>query len=163
MGDTVSQGEIVGRGTSNTGVTHREIRIYGGSANRYQPSFGIANTEDWLEYAVDTGLFTQNVKRLDPTGLTVPNSVNLGVSKYKRPLLRGIGFQNDETTVKILQSELKQLGYELGRSGPDDDGVDGDFGNLTNSAVRDVQAQGKLIVTGVVSAGTWRAIAARLP
>ena len=28
LGDTVSQGEIVGEGTSNTGVTHREIRLY---------------------------------------------------------------------------------------------------------------------------------------
>ena len=162
LGDTVPQGAIVGRGTSNTGVTHREIRIYSGNVNRYQPSFGIAKTEDWLEYAVDTGLFTQNVKRLDSTGLTTPNTVNLNVPKYQRPLLRGLDFDNDGATVKILQTELKKLDYFLGSSGPDGDGVDGDFGNLTNSAVKDVQTQGKLIVTGVVSAGTWRAIADRL-
>lgn len=161
-GDTVPQGAIVGRGTSNTGVTHREIRLYSGSIARYSPSFGIQKTEDWLEYAVDTGLFTQDVKRLEPTALTTPNSVNLNVTKYQRLLLRGLGFDNDESTVKILQAELKQLGYFLGDSGTNNDGVDGEFGNLTNSAVRDVQQQGKLIVTGVVSAGTWRAIADRL-
>lgn len=162
LGDTVPQGEIVGRGTSNTGVTHREIRLYNGSTARYAPSFGINKTEDWLEYAVDTGLFTQNVKRLDSTGLIAPNAVNLNVPKYQRPLLRGLKFDNDEATVKTLQTELKELGYFLGSSGPNGDGVDGDFGPLTDSAVKDVQAQGKLIVTGVVSAGTWRAIADRL-
>jgi hypothetical protein len=161
-GDTVPQGAIVGRGTSNTGVTHREIRVYNGTVASYRPSFGIAKTEDWLEYAVDTGLFTQNVKRLEATGLATPNAVNLNVPKYQRPLLRGLGFDNDETTVKTLQTELKKLDYFLGSSGPSRDGVDGDFGNLTDSAVKDVQTQGKLIVTGVVSAGTWRAIAVRL-
>ena len=162
-GDTVPQGAIVGRGTSRTGVTHREIRLYGGTVAGYRPSFGIGKTEDWLEYAVDTGLFTQNVKRLEPTGLATPNAVNLNVPKYQRPLLRGLGFDNDETTVKTLQTELKKLDYFLGSSGPSRDGVDGDFGTLTDSAVKDVQSQGKLIVTGVVVAGTWRAIADRLP
>jgi hypothetical protein len=161
-GDTVPQGAIVGRGTSRTGVTHREIRVYNGTVASYRPSFGIAKTEDWLEYAVDTGLFIQNTKRLEVTGLTTPNVVNLNVPKYQRPLLRGLGFDNDEATVKILQTELKKLDYFLGSSGPSGDGVDGDFGTLTDSAVKDVQTQGKLIVTGIVSAGTWRAIAVRL-
>ena len=162
LGDTVSQGEIVGEGTSNTGVTHREIRLYSGSVESYTPSFGINKTEDWLEYAVDTGLFTQNVKRLEPTSLKSPKTVDLNIPKYQRSLLRGLGFSNNESTVKIRQTELKQLGYFLGDFGPNGDGVDGDFGNLTNSAVRDVQEQGKLIITGVVCAGTWRVIADRL-
>jgi hypothetical protein len=161
-GDTVKQGTIVGKGTSNTGVTHREIRLYNGTSSNYSPSFGIGNTEDWLEYAVDTGLFTQNVKRLEPTTTNSPKAVDLKASKYQRPLLRGLGFDNDEETVKVLQKDLKKLDYFLGDSGSNGDGVDGDFGALTNSAIRDVQSRGKLIITGVVSAGTWGVIQKRL-
>lgn len=157
-GDSVLQGAVVGRGTSNTGVAHREIRLYSGAVERYNPSFGINLTQDWLEYAVDTGLFTQNVKRLEPTGLDSPGLVNLVTSKYQLPLLRGVGYNNDETAVRKLQTQLKQLGYFLGETGPSGDGVDGDFGNLTSSAVKDFQSRNRLIVTGVVSSGTWGAL-----
>jgi hypothetical protein len=154
-GDNVPQGAVIGRGTSNTGVTHREIRRYSGSIANYSPEFGIKLTEDWLEYAVDTGLFTQNVKRLDPTGLPAPKNVDLNARKYQLSLLRGVGFSNDADDVTLLQTKLKQLGYFLGGSGPANDGIDGKFGRLTDSAVRDFQTRNKLIENGVVSAGTW--------
>jgi murein DD-endopeptidase MepM/ murein hydrolase activator NlpD len=162
-GETVTQGEIVGKGTTNTGVTHREIRTYSGTVENYAPSFGINKTRDWLEYTIDTGLFTQNIKRLEITNLKSPKAVNINAPKYQRPLLRGLGFENDEETVKLLQTELKKLDYILGDSGPTGDGVDGIFGDFTTGAVKDVQRQGKLIITGVVSAGTWRVIESRLP
>ena len=155
QGENVPQGAVVGRGTSKTGVTHREIRRYSGSISSYSPSFGISLTEDWLEYAVDTGLFTQNVKRLEPTSLNIPKNVDLSLSKYQLPLLRGVNLANDFNSVILLQTKLKQLGYFLGASGSTGDGIDGDFGRLTDSAVRDIQKSNRLIENGVVSAGTW--------
>jgi murein DD-endopeptidase MepM/ murein hydrolase activator NlpD len=154
-GDNVQQGDVVGRGTSNTGVTHREIRHYSGSIDSYSPSFGINLTEDWLEYAVDTQLFNQNVKRLEPTSVNAPRDVDLNLRKYQLPLLRGKNFANDFDAVVLLQTKLKQLGYFLGESGSARDGIDGAFGSLTDSAIRDFQKNRKLIENGVVSAGTW--------
>jgi hypothetical protein len=154
-GENIPQGAVVGRGTSNTGVTHREIRHYSGSIASYSPSFGINLTEDWLEYAVDTKLFSQNVKRLEPTSANTPGNVDLNSRKYQLSLLRGIGFFNDFDTVALLQTKLKQLGYFLGASGTAENGVDGEFGRLTDSAVRDFQKSKKLIENGIVSAGTW--------
>jgi murein DD-endopeptidase MepM/ murein hydrolase activator NlpD len=162
-GETVPQGAVVGRGTSNTGVTHREIRRYSGSITSYSPSFGINLTEDWLEYAVDTELFSQNVKRLEPTIVNTPRNVDLTLRKYQLSLLRGVNFSNDFDAVVLLQTKLKQLGYFLGAFGSAGDGIDGDFGRLTDSAVRDFQKSKKLIENGVVSAGTWGKLLEAVP
>ena len=45
----------------------------------------------------------------------------------------------DPELVKQLQKMLVTLGYDLGTSGPEKDGVDGSFGKLTETAVNDFQ------------------------
>ena len=40
-----------------------------------------------------------------------------------------------------LQKRLKELGYDLGTSGSNKDGVDGDYGSKTREAVREFQRQ----------------------
>lgn len=45
--------------------------------------------------------------------------------------------------VEILQRMLLDLGYSLGSSGPDGDGVDGIFGDRTEASVRDFQEKHK--------------------
>jgi hypothetical protein len=54
----------------------------------------------------------------------------------KGPLKRGDSRQD---TVKHLQSMLSALKYDLGDTGPDNDGVDGDFGAKTQIAVEEYQ------------------------
>lgn len=50
--------------------------------------------------------------------------------------------------VCILQDGLTTLGYNTG-------GLDGVFGDLTNSAVRNFQSKNGLIVDGLVGNNTW--------
>lgn len=45
--------------------------------------------------------------------------------------------------VKILQKMLKELGYDIGASGPDGDGVDGKFGDVTEKVVKKFQEEHK--------------------
>jgi hypothetical protein len=52
----------------------------------------------------------------------------LGLHNSKKPVLK-------EATVKDLQSLLLSKGYELGKTGPKGDGVDGILGNKTLSAI----------------------------
>jgi len=48
-----------------------------------------------------------------------------------------VGSEGDD--VKKLQRRLKELGYGLGSSGPNSDGVDGSYGSKTKAAVKKVQ------------------------
>jgi hypothetical protein len=50
---------------------------------------------------------------------------------------------NKKKLVETVQKMLKTLGYDLGTSGPNGDGVDGVFGELTEDAVRDFQEKNK--------------------
>ena len=62
-----------------------------------------------------------------------------------------------------LQAALVQLGYDLGTTGGEGNGVDGDFGGRTLAAVQDFQRQaGFADTSGVVGPQTWGAIAARV-
>jgi hypothetical protein len=58
----------------------------------------------------------------------------------KGPLKRGDSRQD---VVKHLQSMLSALKYDLGDTGPDNDGVDGDFGAKTQIAVEEFQKSHK--------------------
>ena len=53
-----------------------------------------------------------------------------------------------------LQNRLKSLGVNLGTSGPNKDGVDGRFGNLTKKALEAIQARYKIPVTGTFNQQT---------
>jgi hypothetical protein len=58
------------------------------------------------------------------------------------------GQKGDDTTK--IQQALKSKGYKLGNSGPNGDGVDGDFGPATQRAIRDFQTKMKINPTGSV-------------
>lgn len=60
---------------------------------------------------------------------------------------------NKGTYVKELQTALKELGYSLGKYG-----VDGDFGSVTETAVKEFQKHNGLKVDGIVGESTWAAI-----
>ncbi len=66
-----------------------------------------------------------------------------------------IRYGSNGKAVEELQSKLLQLGYDLGKFGPDKNGIDGDFGSTTEKAVRAFQAANKLEVDGIVGPKTW--------
>jgi hypothetical protein len=61
--------------------------------------------------------------------------------------------QKGEDTKKIQQA-LRLKGYNLGTTGPNNDGVDGDFGPATQRAIKDFQTKMKLSPTGGVDQQT---------
>ena len=79
----------------------------------------------------------------------------------KRPTLR----KGDQGPYVVeLQTDLVRLGFDLGKYGPDKNGVDGKFGQKTEDAVKGFQKNhdgpdGRaLAVDGVVGKSTWWAI-----
>lgn len=65
---------------------------------------------------------------------------------------RGIA---DDTKIIAIQNKLKSLGYNLGTSGPNKDGVDGVYGGKTKLAVQDYQRKNRLIpADGIVGTNT---------
>jgi len=60
--------------------------------------------------------------------------------------------------VKELQTALKGLGYNLGTYGPAKDGVDGDYGTKTQTAVSALQKARGLTVDGVFGTQTYNAL-----
>lgn len=55
--------------------------------------------------------------------------------------------------VTLLQTQLKQRGYDLGSCG-----IDGDFGRATEAAVKAFQKDNGLTADGIVGAKTWEAL-----
>lgn len=80
------------------------------------------------------------------------NAALPAVTHSARPMLR----RGDEGEhVRIMQTFLHNLGYDLGRYG-----VDGDFGADTLRALKTYQEDRRLEVDGICGAETWRALAA---
>jgi hypothetical protein len=57
--------------------------------------------------------------------------------------------------VEKMQRLLIKKGFDCGKHGPKDDGVDGDFGKDTESAVKAFQKKNGLPETGVCTTETW--------
>ncbi len=64
--------------------------------------------------------------------------------------------------VTLLQTYLKKLGYNLGTYGENNDGIDGDFGSKTQTAVRAFQKKVNIKVDGICGPNTWSALAKAL-
>ena len=95
--------------------------------------------------AINSGIWNY----VEPANLT-PRWVHFDERQvaYGYPLLRQ---GNRGVYVCILQDGLTTLGYNTG-------GLDGVFGNLTNSAVRSFQSKNGLTVDGLVGTNTWNAL-----
>ena len=65
---------------------------------------------------------------------------------------------NKGTEVKALQKQLIKLGFDLGKTGPDKDGCDGDFGSKTDAAVKSFQRDMGLTSNGIVDTSTQSAL-----
>jgi len=101
--------------------------------------------KDWLDMTSET---TQPAPVTTP--VTVPAEITLRVPELRRGDA-GAG-------VRTLQGLLIARHYHLGTTGRQLAGVDGDFGPLTDAAVRDAQEQHDLAVTGVTDPQTWLAL-----
>lgn len=53
--------------------------------------------------------------------------------------------------VKNVQRLLKGVGYDLGTSGKDGNGIDGNFGGRTETAIKDYQTKKRLQPTGIIN------------
>lgn len=82
---------------------------------------------------------------------------DVGADDADERMLRA-GDEGDD--VAALQDMLADLGYDLGKTGPKKDGVDGDFGAKTDAAVRDFQSKNGLAADGIVGPKTYAALRA---
>jgi hypothetical protein len=56
--------------------------------------------------------------------------------------------------ITAIQTKLKSLGYNLGTSGPNRDGIDGVYGKMTRNAIVDFQRKNSLTPDGIVGTNT---------
>lgn len=89
---------------------------------------------------------TSNPTTVTPT--TKPEVKPTGVTLTVNVLKKG----DEGEPVKALQRLLHAQGYGLGSLNP----IDGDFGNMTDTAVRVYQKDNKLTVDGIVGEKTWK-------
>lgn len=61
---------------------------------------------------------------------------------------------DQKQNMKLIQSKLKELGYNLGMFGPNKDGVDGNYGRRTLMAIKDFQRKNGIKQTGWVGTVT---------
>ena len=83
----------------------------------------------------------------------------LGSNGYS---INNIRLCHEGENVKLIQQVLLEEGYDLGKSGPNGDGVDGKFGKKTKEAVQDYQRKYDLPIScdpncdGIVGDETWK-------
>lgn len=121
------------------------------ACNRDVPGY---NRRNWtqhgkLPYVTYTGKNDESIKPAPaPKPTPAPDTTNT-----KRELHKG----DKGEDVKQLQKDLIELGYNLGQWG-----ADGDFGDMTDKAVRDFQQKSGLVVDGWAGEKTFAALEAAL-
>ncbi len=72
----------------------------------------------------------------------------------------GEGGNNDGEDVKAVQRLLKQNGFDLGKYGPNKDGIDGDCGKTTIKYIKKFQADNSIEESGLINPAdaTWKAL-----
>lgn len=70
-----------------------------------------------------------------------------------------VNFNQSATTnlkqnMMAIQRKLKSLGYDLGKFGPNGDGIDGNYGRRTLAAIKDFQRRNNIKATGWVGSKT---------
>ena len=126
---------------SGNKMEHTGMHIGGGqvihcSAGVQTGSIG----EGWTHYAVPVGLYSADEIQ------------KAGRIKVRKTLRKGAS--GDE--VRELQTMLAARGYDVG-------GIDGAFGNATESAVRAFQSAQGLTLDGICGTATWAALDAVQP
>jgi peptidoglycan hydrolase-like protein with peptidoglycan-binding domain len=61
---------------------------------------------------------------------------------------------DQKQNMRLIQTKLKELGYNLGKFGPNQDGVDGNYGRRTLAAIKDFQRKNGIKQTGWVGSVT---------
>ena len=122
------------------------IEAQGTKAGVVKSSITLAKWVEWGELkGVDYG--ADSSSNGDSAASTPANNV---LPVDAEPTLK-MGMKGEYVT--ILQTKLKNKGYDLGKYG-----VDGSFGNATLAAVKAFQKDHGLTVDGIVGANTWKAL-----
>lgn len=101
----------------------------------------------------DNGLLHNNVTIKKRNKKYISGVVILPFEKYN--LNRILKKRTNGEDVKELQKELKARGYNIGKSGKNKDGIDGDFGNNTFKSTKNLQKDtGLKLVDGEVGKDT---------
>ncbi len=144
-----------------TGTTKAEV--YGSSDGSSAPTGnrdGIKTVQDWLGVDVD-GVYgnqtkTALIKELQ-TVLNEQYGANLAVDgvfgNQTASAIQNLKKGNTGDLTAVLQAFLICHGYDTG-------GLDGDFGNMTDKAVRDFQYDKGLYADGIAGKATFAALAA---
>lgn len=85
-----------------------------------------------------------------------PENVLAEVAKFVEACKDTVVRKGDRgPVVEFLQTQLDRDGYRLTRKGKEGAGIDGQFGKMTDKAVRQFQKDEGLTVDGVVGPNTW--------
>lgn len=154
--DNVNAGKFIGTvgDTGNARGTHPHLHfsIYKGDYNR-----GSINPWDYLKNSlegndiqfIDADKVVDKVDGKITTGdLTIDDIIKNGDNSQ----LISVGSKGDG--VLEVQEILKDLGYDIGDSGENEDGLDGIFGFVTKDAVEKFQEDNNLLVDGIVGIET---------
>lgn len=90
-----------------------------------------------------------------PTPTPVPTPAS---DKIKKSV--GVSGVNDKSDVMIVQRLLKKEGFDLGKYGPNKDGIDGDCGKTTQKHIKQFQTDKGIEATGNIepASATWNAL-----
>jgi hypothetical protein len=91
-----------------------------------------------------------DIVNMDETDVEPVVSYSLGDRILK------IGSKGDD--VKELQQKLVSFNFDLGNFGPNGDGIDGKYGNVTSNVIKKIQQQSGIKVDGIYGPNTHKAL-----